>query len=326
MTAARFLQDLLACPFCGGLLESRPDRYVCRYCRTTYPIQDEIPRFLPPLSDAEQQVRRSFNLEHARFRQSRHLHFVPELVDQWLDQIRLPREYFKGKLVLDAGCGSGRWTYALALLGAQVVAVDLTEEGVGITRRATAGLENVTVLQANVMRLPFQPDSFDVVVSWGVLHHTADTKSAFRRLVPLIKKGGYGYIMVYEKHNPVKHACTNVVRRILRRFSEETRYRFCRHLIIWNPVAHLLLKHLLISETRYKVTDPLELSTKQLGLYDAYSPAFNHTHTQDEVSAWFAEHGFNEITLTSPVRFTKWFDVLRWGTCGGPITMRGIRT
>lgn len=284
-----------------------------------------IPRFLTSLSDEEQQVRRSFNLEHARFLKSQHLHFTPKLVEQWLAATKLPAEYFKGKVVLDAGCGSGRWAYALASLGAKVVAVDLTEEGVEITQQATAGFENVGVLQASIFHLPFKPMSFDFVVSWGVLHHTPDTKAAFGRVVPLIKKGGCGYIMVYERHNPIKFVCTNLLRRILRKFPEERRYRFCRHLIIKNPILHLLLTHLLISMTGYKVTDPLELSTKQLGLYDAYAPVFNHLHTRDEVTSWFAEHRFEQITLTSPVLNTRRLAVFLWGSCGGSVCMRGVR-
>lgn len=325
MASPNFFDDLLACPSCQGPLQSRPDQYQCLQCRTAYEVKNGIPRFLTSLSDDEQQVRRSFNLEHARFLASRHLHFTPRLVEQWLALTKLPAEYFKGKVVLDAGCGSGRWTYALASLGAKVVAVDLTEEGVEVTRQATAGFENVTVLQASIFHLPFKPLSFDFVVSWGVLHHTPDTKAAFGRLVPLIKKGGGGYIMVYEKHNPVKFACTDLLRRILRNFSEESRYRFCRHLIIKNPILHLLLTHLIISDSGYKITDPLAISTKQLGLYDAYAPVFNHLHTREEVMAWFLEHRFGQITLTSPVQYTRPLDVFRWGSCGGAVSVRGVR-
>ena len=132
MNKRTILSDLLVCPLCRGILKEGQEEYECVDCHKTYPVTNDIPRFLPDLSDKEQQVKRSFNLEHLRYTDSHHLHFTHRLVQQWLDEIQLPPEYFKGKLVLDAGCGSGRWTYAMASLGATVVAVDLTDAGVEI--------------------------------------------------------------------------------------------------------------------------------------------------------------------------------------------------
>jgi 2-polyprenyl-3-methyl-5-hydroxy-6-metoxy-1,4-benzoquinol methylase len=277
------------------------------------------------LSGGERQVQRSFNLEHARHSDSRYLHFTPGLAQQWLNDIKLPAEWFKGKTILDAGCGSGRWTYAMASLGARVVAADLTEAGTKVTQQATAGFENVAVLQANVFNLPFKPESFDMVVSWGVLHHTPSSKAAFDRLAPLVKRGGILYVMVYEKHNPLKFFLTDLIRRVLRRLPEDRRYRACRWLIIRNRLLHSLLANRIICALEPSSRDPLEISTLQLGLYDAYAPMFNHLHSRREVEAWFREHGFDQICLTRPVRFSSRKDIRLYGECGGSINMRGVR-
>ncbi|MEK6526255.1 MAG: class I SAM-dependent methyltransferase, partial [Nitrospirota bacterium] len=186
--------------------------------------------------------------------------------------------------------------------------------------------ENVVVLQASVFDLPFRPESFDLVVSWGVLHHTPNTKAAFERVAPLVKKGGQLYVMVYEKHNPLKFFCTNLVRWILRKLPEDRRYRACRSLIISNRRLHSVLGHLMICAHHPQTADPLEISTTQLGLYDAYAPAFNHLHTREEVSRWFRDSRFEQITLTKPVRFTTKTDIFRYGECGGSVNMRGVRT
>src|SRR5438093_1911313 len=225
------LSHLLVCPLCRGKLKEGQEEYECLDCHKTYSVMNGIPRFLPDLSVEEQQVKRSFNLEHLRYRDSRHLHFTPRLVQQWLEDIQLPAEYFKGKLVLDAGCGSGRWTYAMASLGATVVAVDLTEAGIEITHRATAHMDNVAVLQASLFQLPFNPESFDLVVSWGVLHHTPDTKKAFAWIAPLVKPGGQLYVMVYEKQNIVKAFCPDLIRLLLQRFRAAHRHRLGPHRI-----------------------------------------------------------------------------------------------
>jgi len=320
------LNALLVCPLCRNGLKDDENQYICMRCDRTYPIRDHIPRFLVDLSNAEHQVKRSFNVEHARYLESRHLHFTSRLVEQWLEDVQLPPEYFKGKLILDAGCGSGRWTYAMASLGATVVAVDLTDAGVAVTHNATAVMENVVVLQANVLHLPFRPDSFDFVVSWGVLHHTPNTKAAFERLVPLVKKGGQLYVMVYEKHNPLKFFCTDLIRWFLRKLPEEQRYRSCKLFIIKNRRLGYLLTHLMVCAFHPEVDDPLEISTRQLGLYDAYAPVFNHLHTREEIASWFRDCNFDQVTLTKPVRYTKKMDILLFGECDGSVNMRGIQT
>lgn len=319
------LERLLVCPHCACPLEVQIDRYSCLACARLYPVKLGIPRFINSLSDDEAQVKRSFHLEHTRYLDSRHLHFTPKLVERWLEDVRLPAESFKGKLVLDAGCGSGRWSYALALLGATVVAVDLTESGVEVTHSATAGMPNVAVLQASVFNLPFRPESFDFVVSWGVLHHTPNTKTAFDRIVPLVKRGGTLYVMVYERHNPWKFICTDLIRLVLRRFPEEHRYRLCRLFIIRSRALFKLLRHRIICAPYPKEASSLDISTLQLGLYDAYAPVFNHLHSRQEVEAWFREHGFHQICLTRPVRFSTKKDIRLYGECGGSINVRGVR-
>jgi len=213
----------------------------------------------------------------------------------------------------------------MASLGATTVAVDLTEAGVEVTHEATAHMDQVVVVQADLFHLPFRPDSFDFVVCWGVLHHTADTRAAFNRVAPLVKNGGQLYIMVYEKHNPLKFICTNLIRRVLRRFPEDRRYQACRSLIIRNPQLCALLAHLIICAPQPLSGDPEEISTLQFGLYDAYSPVFNHLHTREEVAEWFRESGFTDLTLTKPVRQTNRLKAFLFGECNGSINMRGVR-
>ncbi len=320
------LGPVLSCPSCHGHLDEEQEQYACAACGTNYPVHNGIPRFASKLSGGENQIRRSFNHQHLKYLDSSFLHFGPDLIEQWLRDIQLPGDFFRDKLVLDAGCGSGRWTYAMASLGARVVAVDLTEAGVDITGRATAHLENVATLQASIFDLPFQPQSFDLVVSWGVLHHTPNTKAAFERVAPLVRRGGQLYVMVYERHNPVKFLCTDVIRWLLRWLPEDRRYRACKLLLIKNRLLYSALTRLIICTPYPASDDPLDVSTRQLGLYDAYSPMFNHLHTWQEVFAWFHEQDFDDVMLTKPVRYTSRLDILQQGECGGSVNVRGTRT
>lgn len=315
--AARPLADIFGCPRCGATepLED-PDAIVCGNGHR-FPVVNGIPRFATELERDVAQTQRVFDFEHRRYPDSSYTRFEPHLIEQFLKECGLPRDFFAGKRVLDAGCGSGRWTYALAELGAIVVACDLTHGGVEMAHAELGDRPNVQFYQADLFALPFRPQSFDVVVSWGVLHHTPDTRAAFGRLVPLVRSGGTLYVMVYERHSPLMHRGTDAVRAVLRRLPDERRYRVCRLLVLGNRRLYRLASHFLMVSYAGPGSD-VDVSTAQFGLFDAYSPRFNHVHTTAEVSGWFEYAGFEQIVpVAAPGRAVRVRGV-RSGAGSGP--------
>lgn len=107
-----------------------------------------------------------------------------------------------GRDVLDVGCGSGLASQQLAEAGARVTAVDLTEWAVETTRArfAAFGLDG-RILQADAEALPFADESFDLVFSWGVIHHTTDMDAALRELVRVCRPGGGIVLMLYHRRS-----------------------------------------------------------------------------------------------------------------------------
>jgi ubiquinone/menaquinone biosynthesis C-methylase UbiE len=107
-----------------------------------------------------------------------------------------------GKDVLEVGCGSGFAVQMFAEAGARVTAVDLTEWAVETTqRRLTAfGLE-AEVFEADAETLPLDDNAFDLVFSWGVIHHTTDMDRALAELVRVCRPGGRVVIMVYHRRS-----------------------------------------------------------------------------------------------------------------------------
>ena len=107
-----------------------------------------------------------------------------------------------GKDVLDVGCGSGIATQLLAEAGANVTAVDLTEWAIETTRRRldAFGLAG-TVRQEDAENLPFADESFDLVFSWGVIHHSSDMDRALAELVRVCRRGGEIVLMVYHRRS-----------------------------------------------------------------------------------------------------------------------------
>ncbi|HAV23852.1 MAG: hypothetical protein A2X67_10190 [Ignavibacteria bacterium GWA2_55_11] len=106
----------------------------------------------------------------------------------------------KGEKLLEIGCGLGTDLVQFARGGAIVTGVDLTPASAELVRRRLAlyGLSG-TAQVADAERLPFADGSFDVVYSFGVLHHTPNTAKAVDEVYRVLRPGGKIIIMLYHK-------------------------------------------------------------------------------------------------------------------------------
>lgn len=118
---------------------------------------------------------------------------------------RLVGQYFlNGKSMLDIGCGSGLHTLAALRLGAgRVVAVDIDPNCVETTRKVVGqhySHANVEMLQSSVFDLDSDKvGKFDLVYSWGVLHHTGAMHEALAHAAAFVAPGGLFVFALYEK-------------------------------------------------------------------------------------------------------------------------------
>jgi ubiquinone/menaquinone biosynthesis C-methylase UbiE len=108
----------------------------------------------------------------------------------------------QGKKVLEIGVGLGADHQNWAENGAILTGVDLTERAVSFTRKRLElmGLKS-ELKTADAENLPFAENSFDLVYSWGVLHHSPQTPKAILEVLRVLKKGGQAKIMVYHKYS-----------------------------------------------------------------------------------------------------------------------------
>ncbi len=106
-----------------------------------------------------------------------------------------------GERVLDVGCGIGWVCKHFAAEGTNVTGIDITMRGVKLTRQRLqmAGM-NGSVIQANAEVLPFQSNSFDFIVSSGVLHHTPNTRHGVQEIYRVLKPGGRAMISLYYRN------------------------------------------------------------------------------------------------------------------------------
>ena len=120
----------------------------------------------------------------------------------------------KGLRVLEIGCGLGTDGARFARAGAVYTGVDLTEAAVGLARRrfeleGLAGEFRV----ADAERLEFADESFDLVYSHGVLHHTPDAAAAVREVRRVLKPGGRAVVMLYHRDSYNYRVNIGVLRR-----------------------------------------------------------------------------------------------------------------
>lgn len=108
-----------------------------------------------------------------------------------------------GRRFLDVGSGSGLSSLAACQLGATVVSFDFDPESVACTeelkRRFATGSDTWTILRGSVLDATFLSGlgAFDVVYSWGVLHHTGAMWKALENLPPLVAEGGLLALAIY---------------------------------------------------------------------------------------------------------------------------------
>lgn len=123
------------------------------------------------------------------------------------EKIDYLREYvgfsrYRGKMVLEIGCGVGIDLLQFARAGAQVAAVDLTENAVKLAEAnlAREGYRG-DIRVGNAEALDFPDGSFDVVYSHGVLHHTVDTERSVSEVHRVLRFGGEAIIMLYNRYS-----------------------------------------------------------------------------------------------------------------------------
>jgi SAM-dependent methyltransferase len=209
-----------------------------------------------------------------------------------------------GQSVLDAGCGMGRYLRiaAEAPVGL-VVGVELSK-AVLAAKDLTAELPQVSLVRGDLLKLPFEPASFDLIYSLGVLDHTPDPRASFLALARLLKPGGRIAVWVYPRQ-----------RRLLELIIDLQRFFSTRLPVNWLEILCRLsaplggFKRQLCLSPRYWVERlgvALHVATIGVSMHpdpevrvcdtlDWYAPRYMSRHTYDEVAAWYQDAQLTDV-------------------------------
>jgi SAM-dependent methyltransferase len=302
---ASFL-EFARCPKCGGPLnindavygsgdEIEEARLVCSASGCVWPVKRGVPRFVA--SDA---YARNFTLEWT-------LHRHTQLDRQgggesectFAQKTGFQPSDLQRKLVLDVGCGAGRFSEVATRWGATVVGIDLSG-AVDAAHANLAARRSFHGAQADVFQLPFAPLTFDVIFSIGVLDHTPSTEKAFRCLPSLLKPGGKLAVWVYSSYSPL-YKVSDVYRRVTTKLPSRFLYKLCEGVSYLHPLWQAPILGMLL-RTALPVSIHPKRDWRVLDTFDWYSPKYQWKHTYAELFKWFRAEGLTDIAaLDCPV-------------------------
>lgn len=111
--------------------------------------------------------------------------------------VEFPFSDYVGKKVLEIGCGLGNDAKSFCKAGADYTGIDLTDLAVDTVREYLFG--HGQVLKMNAEHLSFNDNTFDLVYSFGVIHHTMNPSKVVKEMYRVLKPGGKFHVMLYNK-------------------------------------------------------------------------------------------------------------------------------
>jgi SAM-dependent methyltransferase len=276
------LRSLLVCPVDGLPLvfDAAQGLYTSNGGSRVYPVVDGIPCLFAPNTwpegtrDVTDTVRAFYeetpfpNYDDLDTRESLMQKARRGVFARLLDE-QLPRP----ALVLEAGCGTGQLSNFLGMgWNRTVVGADLCLNSLRLAKgfRDRCSIENAHFVQMNLFRPPFADETFDVVISNGVLHHTSDPHGGFRAIAAKLKPGGHIIIGLY---NWLGRLPTLWRRRLIETFGE---------------------RRLLLDERLRR--NALNEGRRSAWFKDQYAHPHESQHSMREVSRWFDEASIDTLS------------------------------
>jgi SAM-dependent methyltransferase len=208
-----------------------------------------------------------------------------------------------GRLVLDAGCGGGRYAKLLGRHGARVVGIDLST-AVEKAAALCADLPDVSIVQGDLLNLPLAERQFDVAFSIGVMHHSPDPRRAFAQVAARVKPGGRLAVWLYRRNIPPQEWINSALRAGTTRLPARVLEPLCVALGVLGGIP-------VLNKTLNKVanfSNHPDWTLRVCDSFDWYAPRYQSHHTVEELQRWFVEEGFDDLVVLPPARSGRLYD------------------
>jgi 2-polyprenyl-3-methyl-5-hydroxy-6-metoxy-1,4-benzoquinol methylase len=271
-----------------------------------FPYRGGIPRFVPQSNYAD-----AFGAQWKRYRLTQ----LDSYTKSSLSRDRARRcvgeqlwNNLAGKQLLECGCGAGRFTEVLLQRGASVTSIDLSD-AVEANQENCPQNDTHRIGQADIQKLPFAPQQFDVVFCLGVVQHTPSTENTIRYLYEQVKPGGTLVIDHYT-HNLSWYTKTALpLRYYLRRLSPEEGIKWTEKLVdtflplhrlarSFHP-AHMLISRLSPVQSYYhalpELDDKLQREWALLDTHDSLTAWYRRVRTRGQLRQTLTQLGLRDI-------------------------------
>ncbi len=295
-----WVRAFLRCPACAeAQMERRGDAVVCAACSVELLVSERgvieaLPRRdddAPAASRDDEsllgvtKVVKAFYEEHP-FPNYDGFESIGDLISRASRSVyaaMLDRQIPAGARILEIGCGTGQLGAFLSVGGRAVVGVDMSTASLGLASdfKRAQGLKDCNFMQGDLFALPLQPESFDLVICKGVLHHTADARRAFASVCKYARPGGYVLVGLY---NHIGRIPTSI-----RRWY----FKFRRQ----EDASDYVLRQITESDEKARSW-----------FYDQYLHPHETRHSVDEVLGWFRENDLDYRNAVPGIRVGQGFD------------------
>jgi SAM-dependent methyltransferase len=293
------------CPIHAQELVEQENSLTCS-CHCIYMRRNGILRFVPNSSYSA-----AFGLQWKRYRKTQ----LDSYTGLPLSRERLRRclgevvwSGLRGKHVLEAGCGAGRFTEIILEQGAYVTSLDLSEAVEANQENCPQGRMH-RIAQANILKIPFAPRQFDVVVCLGVVQHTPIPEETIASLYMQVKDGGWLVIDHYTYGVSYFTKTFPLFRYFLKRLPPDKSIKYTEWIVntLWplhRTARHSYLIHLLLSRlspvldyywTYPQLNEKLQKEWALLDTHDLLTDWYKHLRSRRQIRKIIEQMGLCNI-------------------------------
>jgi len=297
------LLNVLACPYCATTLtcsateidnfgEVVSGTLTCASGGHQFPIDESIPRFV-----ARDNYASSFGYQWNRFK----LEQIDSVNGTSLSSARFYSETgwtaqsLKGKWILDAGCGAGRFLDVASKTESEVVGLDISS-AIDAARANLKDRKNLHFVQASIYELPFRSGSFDNCYCIGVVQHTPDPQLTMRTLTRVLRPGGRIAITAYERKVWTRFCAKYLLRPFTKRVDKKKLLSGIKNTMpVFFPLTTVLFRLPVLGRffmfaipvanyvNENRLTPQQRYDWAILDTFDMLSPQYDQPRTQEEI-------------------------------------------